>query len=190
MADAKRVILGRIGKVHGIKGWLRLQAYTESPEALLGYRHFQAEKPDAKDSTSSQGTADSQNRPLEMDDCRQQTGGVLLAHFKGYDAPEMARALSGLELTVAADALPPLQAGTYYWHQLQELRVVNRQGQDFGSVVRLLETGANDVLVVQPDAHSIDSRQRLIPYLPGRAVTKVDLASGTITVDWQADYLS
>ena len=182
MHSAKRVVLARIGKVHGIKGWLRLHAYTESPEALLGYKQFQV-------SPDSQGGQDSQNSSLEMDASRQQAGGVLLAHFKGYDAPETARTLSGLELTVAADALPPLEVGTYYWHQLQGLRVVNGQGQDFGIVERLLETGANDVLVVQPDAHSIDDRQRLIPYLPGQAVTAVDLKAGSLTVDWEADYL-
>ena len=182
MADAKRVVLGRIGKVHGIKGWLRLHSYTESPEAVLDYEQFQV----SPDATDSQG---SQNRTLKIDASRQQAGGSLLVHFKGYDEPEAARSLTGLELTVAADALPPLQDGTYYWHQLQGLRVVNGQGQDFGTVVRLLETGANDVLVVQPDAHSIDSRQRLIPYLPGQAVTGVDLKASSIKVNWEADYL-
>ena len=179
MADAKRVVLGRIGKVHGIKGWLRLHSYTELPEAVLDYTQFQVSPDDAS----------SPNRTLNIDASRQQAGGSLLVHFKGYDEPEAARVLTGLELTVAADALPPLQDGTYYWHQLQGLRVMNEQGQDFGTVVRLLETGANDVLVVQPDAHSIDRRQRLIPYLPGQAVTGVDLKAGSIKVNWEADTL-
>jgi 16S rRNA processing protein RimM len=48
----------------------------------------------------------------------------------------------------------------------------------------LIETGANDVLVVKPSAGSIDDRERLIPYLPGDVVTAVDLGRGVIEVDW------
>jgi 16S rRNA processing protein RimM len=53
-----------------------------------------------------------------------------------------------------------------------------------GSVDYLIETGANDVLVVKPSAGSIDDRERLIPYLPGDVVTAVDLGRGVIEVDW------
>ena len=166
------MVLGRIGRVHGVKGWLRLHSYTEAPESLLAHRRFQ-----------------SGSRLLEMDEGRRQ-GQTLLAHFKGYDSPEAAAALTGLELAVAREALPALEAGDYYWHQLQGLRVVNQRGEDFGIVQRLLETGANDVLVVQPDSGSIDRRERLIPYLPGPVVTGVDLDAGRLTVDWEADYLA
>ena len=48
----------------------------------------------------------------------------------------------------------------------------------------LIETGANDVLVVKPSAGSIDDRERLIPYLPGDVVTAVDLDRAVIEVDW------
>ena len=53
-----------------------------------------------------------------------------------------------------------------------------------GSVDYLIETGANDVLVVKPSAGSIDDRERLIPYLPGDVVTAVDLGRGVIEVEW------
>ena len=56
-----------------------------------------------------------------------------------------------------------------------------------GKVDYLIETGANDVLVVASCAGSVDQRERLIPYLPGDTVTAVDLASGVIEVDWFVD---
>jgi 16S rRNA processing protein RimM len=57
-------------------------------------------------------------------------------------------------------------------------------------VAKLLETGANDVLVVEPCKGSVDGRERLIPYLPERVVLKVSREDKCITVDWEPDYLA
>jgi len=67
--------------------------------------------------------------------------------------------------------------------------VVNQHEQVLGSVSHLLETGANDVLVVKADSESIDDRERLIPYLIDSVVIEIDLKNQTIRVDWEADYL-
>ncbi len=86
--------------------------------------------------------------------------------------------------------LPDLESGTFYWHELVGLEVTNLQGEILGTVSGLLETGANDVLVVQPTAHSCDQRERLIPYLMGQVVKQVSLNDVSLTVDWDIDYLS
>lgn len=52
----------------------------------------------------------------------------------------------------------------------------------------LIETGSNDVLVVQASASSIDQRERLIPYLPEQVVRDVDLAAGQMVVDWDPEF--
>lgn len=170
------VALARIGKPHGIQGWVRLNSFTSPPENLLQYNEFHVKL---------------QGREvcLELDDYRQQAG-KLIGHFRGYDVPETARELTGLDLQIDATAMPALPEGEYYWHQLLGLNVVNLDGVRFGTVARMLETGANDVLVVRPDGQSVDERERLIPYLSGDVVRQVDLDAGEIIVDWQADYLS
>ena len=173
------LVLARIGKTHGIKGWVRLISFT-SPETNVGnYRHFQG---------ASKGLK-SQTLALEMDAYKLQGNG-LIAHFKGYDDPEAARALTGMELAVGNDELPALPDGEYYWYELQGLQVVNPHGECFGEVKELLETGANDVIVVVPNQNSIDDQERLIPFLRERVVLEVDLSNKQITVDWEADYLS
>ena len=53
-----------------------------------------------------------------------------------------------------------------------------------GTVDYLIETGANDVLVVKGSEDSIDDGERLIPYLPGEVVTRVSLEEAVIEVDW------
>ena len=65
-----------------------------------------------------------------------------------------------------------------------------RDGDDrvlLGVVDHLLDTGANDVLVLEPCEGSIDDRQRLIPYLVDDVVIRVDTEAGVIEVDWFPD---
>ena len=84
-------------------------------------------------------------------------------------------------LTVPRETLPPAPENEYYWSDLIGLDVINTKGVAFGKVKELLESGAHDVLVVSGD------RERLIPFV-GQIVKKVDLAAGTLEVDWEADY--
>lgn len=172
---SQRVELGRFGKVYGIKGWIRLNSFTDPPETICQYAALTAE-------------IAGKSVELELDEFRSQGKG-LVVHIKGYDDPETARVLTGKVVSVDSSELPELAEGEYYWHQLLGLQVLNQHGANFGEVVELLETGANDVLVVQPGVNSIDKRQRLIPYLMGSVVQKIDLVEGCIRVAWEADYL-
>ena len=61
-------------------------------------------------------------------------------------------------------------------------------GQLLGRVDSMMETGANDVLVVKPATGSIDKTERLIPWLPEQVVKSVDIANQRITVDWDIDF--
>lgn len=174
-ANDEWVVLGEVGRVHGLQGWLKLISFTAPIENILEYSRFHA---------VIKGRA----TELEIDEHRRQNK-ALLVHFKGYDDPETARLLTGTELAIAFDKLPQLESGEFYWHQLEGLKVVNQLGQYFGRVSHLLETGANDVLVVAADSDSIDDRERLIPYLLDSVISEVDLEGETIRVDWEADYL-
>lgn len=174
-ADTDRLVLGQIGKVHGIKGWLKLNSSTSPQENILEYPQLWAE-------------IDQNWQQIEIDQFRALPKG-LLVHIKGYDDPESARHLTGLELSVDAEMLPELEEGEFYQHQLLGLTVLNEQGECFGKVTKVLETGANDVLQVTPDEASLDDRERLIPYLVDNVVKQVDLAKGEIAVSWEADFL-
>ena len=173
--DGKLVVLGQFGKIHGLKGWLKLNSFTSPLENILDYPQLLA-------------VIDQNRKTLKIDQFRRQPKG-LLVHVDGYDDPESARQLTGVELSVVSDAMPELTAGEFYWHQLLGMKVVNQQAELFGQVTKLMETGANDVLVVIPTADSLDDRERLIPYLADTVIVTVDLDGRTITVNWEADYL-
>jgi len=78
--------------------------------------------------------------------------------------------------------LPPTQQNEYYWSDLVGLKVETTTGINLGVVDYLIETGANDVLVVVGD------RERLIPFLQQQNVINVDLDAGEIVVDWDPEF--
>ena len=87
--------------------------------------------------------------------------------------------------------LPELDKDEFYWHQLQGCRVqtvFGGQSKDIGVVKRIMPTGANDVLVIQGDDTSLDSQERLIPYVPGQFIQTVDLERQCIVVDWDPEF--
>jgi 16S rRNA processing protein RimM len=106
----------------------------------------------------------------------------VVARLAGIDDRDRAARLVGLEIAIDRDQLFTPPEGEYYWDQLIGLQVVNRLGESLGEVQGMMETGANDVLVVRGE------RERLIPWVQGSVVMSVELDSGTIHVDWDADY--
>ena len=80
------------------------------------------------------------------------------------------------------DALPPPAQDEYYWADLIGLAVVNMQDQPLGRVKSLIETGANQVLVVADG-----ERERLLPFVE-QIVRTVDVPGGTIRADWDCDW--
>src|SRR5690606_3316751 len=111
----------------------------------------------------------------------------LVAKLKGLDDREEARLLAGFEICVPLDSLPDLADGEYYWYQLEGLKVIDHHDQLLGVIDHLLETGANDVMVVKPCSGSLDDRERLLPYTD-QCVQSIDLDTGEMRVDWDADF--
>ena len=95
------------------------------------------------------------------------------------ESREAADALVHALLQTARDCLPALDIEQYYWHQLIGLSVQDVSGADLGRVVSLMETGANDVLVIQDSAGS----ESLVPYIDP-VVLSVDVNAGVLVVDW------
>lgn len=168
--------VGKITGCYGIKGWVKIHSYTEPGENFLSFGQWKIRRNGALES-------------IAFDQGRRQGRG-LVAHIAGVDDRTLAEAYRGLEVLASANSLPQLEDGDYYWRQLQGLQVWCLDGDDrvlLGQVDYLIETGANDVLVVKATGDSIDNRERLIPYLPGDVVTRVDLDQSEIEVDWFLD---
>ena len=174
---ASLVVIGKITAVYGVKGWVKVHSYTEPMENFFGYR----------DCYINQG---GQYTNLELDAVKRHGKG-LIAHIKGVDDRDQAGNYTQALILVPVEALPELEQDEFYWHQLQGLEVITTAAygeQLLGKVHHLMETGANDVLVVRACQGSIDRQERLIPYLPEQVVKQIDVAAGQISVEWDPEF--
>jgi 16S rRNA processing protein RimM len=159
--------MGRIAAPFGVRGWLKVQPFTSETKSLLGYRTWWVGSGEAW-------------REQKVREAKVQ-GRALVALLDGCEDRDAAARLRGQEIAIPRGAFPETKAQEYYWTDLIGLAVVNEAGQSYGQVADMLETGANDVLVVQGE------RERLIPFIAD-AIAGVDLAAGVIRVNWDADF--
>ena len=164
----ERVNVGQVSGVYGVRGWVRVRSDCEPMEQLLAYSPWQLDR-------------GSGWQPYVLEAGRAHGPG-LVAKLATVDDREQARALVGADIAVERSQLPALTDDEYYWNDLVGLGVVTRDGRELGQVTGLMETGANDVLVVGGE------RERLIPYIPGQVVLCVDTRAGRIEVDWDPEF--
>ena len=168
-ASTRRILMGRIHGAFGVRGELKLESFSDPPDAIFRYRPWTLR------------TAQGAERELGGARGRNTAKGIVM-QMPGVDDRDAAEALRGSEIHVPRSALPSPKPGQYYWVDLEGLRVVNTDGVDFGTVSHLFSTGANDVLVAQGD------RERMIPFLEPDYIVSVDFDAGRVTVDWDAEF--
>lgn len=106
----------------------------------------------------------------------------MIALLEGVDDRNEAETWIGSDIYIPQDQLATLGDDEFYWTDLIGLNVINTDGVEFGRIDKMLETGANDVLVVKGE------QERLIPFVMHQVVVKVDLDGQQMVVDWDADF--
>lgn len=165
------VVMGRIVAPYGIYGWVKIQPDTETLDSLFDYETWWL----GRDERS-----DGQWQSYEVETVKIHSN-ILIAKLDGVDDRDAAFACKGMLVAVPRDQLPEPHEDEYYWSDLIGLNVANEQGVDFGKVVDVFETGANDVLVVKGD------KERLIPFID-QVVLQVDLDAKTMVLDWPIEW--
>jgi 16S rRNA processing protein RimM len=145
-----------------------VRSYTEPPEEILRLRPWLVGGP--------QGW-----RPATVLVGRVQGKGIVARLDLWADRDGVGKWL-GADIAVRRSQLPPTRPGEYYWTDLLGLEVVTREGVSLGRVASLMETGANDVMIVQGE------RERLIPFVMEQVILEVDLERGNIRVDWDPEF--
>lgn len=168
------VVVGQITSVYGVKGWLKIYSHTEPMDGILGYKPWLIQRND-------------QWIAINVEVSRKHGKG-LVAKLEKVDDRDVARQYCGADIAIERSKLPALEAGDYYWSQLEKLTVYTLSDQVLGKVSHLIETGSNDVLVVKGDSNSIDSRERMIPYLVDQVVKEINLETGVLRVDWDPEF--
>lgn len=177
-ATQHRLAVATIVGVYGIKGWVKLRVNLSDPSLLPSLLSPQLDDPSGK----TEG-------PVRVVSVRAQGKGYI-AQLAGVDDRNQAEDLRGYIITIPESSLPSPAAGELYWRDLEGCRVESIHGREtvcLGVVDYLLDTGANDVLVVRATADSVDDRERLIPWLEPDVIDRVDLDNQTIIVRWHPD---
>ena len=166
------VVMGRIVAPYGVLGWLKVLPDTETLDSLFDYPTWWVGK-------------DDQWREMQVQDAKIHND-VLVVKLEGIDDRDAAFACKGKQVAVPRESLPEPEENEYYWSDLIGVAVKNKQGEDFGHVIDVLETGANDVLVVNTGKER-GNVERLLPFID-QVVLEVDVNAKTMLVDWDADF--
>ena len=124
---------------------------------------------------------DSETRLVAVIDGKLQ-GKAVVAQLDGVNDRDQAASLMGWDIFITPEQLPKVAKGEYYWSDLIGLNVETNLGVQLGIVDSLLETGANDVVIVK------GARERAIPFLQGKTIINIDLDAGKMIVDWDPDF--
>jgi 16S rRNA processing protein RimM len=161
-AAEKRVLVGRIGAPHGLKGDVRLTSFTQDPKAIGGYRL-----------TDAHG-----ERRFTIIALRPLKGDLVVARFEGVATREGAEALNNIELYITRDALPAPAEDEFYHADLIGLTARNAAGAHIGHVANVQNFGGGDILEIAP---SEGGETLLVPFTK-EAVPVIDFEAREVVV--------
>ena len=169
MEDDKKIYLGKITGVHGIKGWLKIQSFSSPPENILNYPLW---------IISNRG----QEGFYSVEQGRKHSNKIIVKLEK-IDDRTKAESLINSKIEIRRSELPKLSNESHYWSDLEGLSVLNSEEKLIGIVDSLIETGANDVMVV----NTKKDKRILIPFVMHEIIKEVSIELNYVKVDWQID---
>lgn len=167
----EKILVGKIVGLFGVKGWVKLHSHTEPKENIFSYDSLFLKKKDGKETTLLEA---------ELEDGKAHGKGIVVK-FKQVEDRTQAESWLGTEIYITREQMQKLAANDFYWHDLIGCEVINEQEVQLGKVKKIMETGANDVLVLNPD-------NRLLPYVWEQVVKSVDVEQKLIRVAWPEEY--
>ncbi|MCC3245773.1 ribosome maturation factor RimM [Methylocystis sp. WRRC1] len=163
-AEKNLVLLGRFGAPHGVRGEIRLQSYTADPLAIASYGPL----------TDKSGT-----KSFKLASVRPQGKDMLVARVEGVSDRTGAEALTGVELYLPREKLPPPDEDEFYLADLVGLRAQTREGVEIGRVVAVRNFGAGDILEVTPP----DGGETLMFPFTRAVAPVVSIAEGRVIIE-------
>ena len=167
----RKILLGKLGKPHGVKGFLYIHYHGEDANKLPSYEGLFLED----------GTT------VKVEKLLLQKDRVILK-FQETNSRNDSEKLRDKELFILEDSLPVLDNNQAYYFELEGLIVKNLENVDLGKIKEILKTNANDVLVIEPTANSVDGKERLVPYVKDNVIKEINKKDKTILIDWPEDY--
>lgn len=159
--------VGHVLAAHGIKGQVKVFSNTSPRKNIVKYTPWLIKQHGVTNTVEVSGKSQGKN---------------VVATIQGISNRDEADALTGAKIFIRNSQLPQLSEGDYYWSQLIGLQVITISDVNLGIIDHMLETGANDVMVVK------GQRERLLPYVMDEVIKSIDLQNRQMIVDWDADF--
>ena len=169
MEDDNKIYLGKITGVHGIKGWLKIQSFSSPPENILNYPSW---------IINNQG----EEELYSIEQGRKQNNKIVVKLEK-IDDRNTAESLINSKIQIQRSDLPKLSNENYYWSDLVGLSVLNSEEKVIGKIESLIETGANDVMVII----TLKDERILIPFVMHEIIKEVNVELNYIKIDWSIE---
>ena len=168
MSDPLRIEVGRLGAAHGVRGWLRVQSFTDPPQRLFEWREWRL--------ASRNGAT----RDVKLLEVRPQGNGWIV-HLEGIEERDGAARLTGQMILVDRELRPPTEGREHYRDDLVGFEVKNVAGVLLGAVDHFIDTPGNAVMVIKGE------REYLVP-VTREHLRSVDKDTRKVVVDWPEDF--
>lgn len=162
MLDSKKILIAKIQAHQGLEGWLKAYSYSETKKKFSNYTSFFIKK-------------DGNYIHLQVEKVLVEKSVKI--KFKGFDNREDTQDFIGKNLFIDSSQLEPLKNNEFYWKDLIGLNVHLENSNKIGIVSDIIETGSNDVLVVNGE------KEFLIPYILGESIKDIKLEEKIIVID-------
>ena len=163
MSDSKKILIAKIQAHQGLKGWLKIYSYSETSEKFSKYSYF--------------FISNEENNYIQLKVEKIILDKNIKIKFENYNSREELEKYIGKYLYIENDQLDELEVNQFYWEELIGLEVYLENDDKIGVVSDIIETGSNDVLVIQ------GNKEYLIPYLYGESIKKISLKDKKIIIN-------
>jgi 16S rRNA processing protein RimM len=163
VSDSRRIEVGRLGAAHGVRGWVRVQSFTDPPRRLFEWKRWFIG-----------------DREWNLLDARPQGNGWV-ALLEGIVERDAASRLAGQMILVERDQLPPPGSREHYRDDLVGFEVRNLEGALLGVVDHFVDTPANAVMVIK------GAREHWVPVTP-QHLREIRAVARALVVDWPEDF--
>lgn len=173
------VELGTVIDAYGIRGALKIRPFSDEPVALLAAKEVWIRHPRHPEALKNYQVYKSRNH-----------SGTILMELVGLTDREFVLSLKSAEVLASKKSFPSLSEGEYYWSDLIGLKVYNQKNELLGSVIELLDNGAQSVMVVGNNELGDVKKQHLIPFVAPFIldVQIQDAIFSKVIVDWELDW--
>ena len=163
MGEPRFVEVGRLGAAHGVRGWLRVQSFTDPPQRLFDWKLWRI-----------------RDREVKLLEARPQGNGWI-AQIEGVADRDAASSMTGQMILVERELLPKPEGREHYRDDLVGFEARNLEGALLGLVDHFVDTPGNAVMVIK------GAREHWVP-VTKQHLQRIDKDARSLVVDWPEDF--